>query len=61
MDILNGNTIIFTDLHCGLSGNKLSKLKICINACKSIIETANNNNVKMTMSSVQMNLDLVEF
>lgn len=46
MDTLTGNTIIFTDLHCGLSGNKLSKLKICINACKSIIETANNNNVK---------------
>jgi predicted MPP superfamily phosphohydrolase len=46
MDILTGNTIIFTDLHCGLSGNKLSKLKICINACNSIIKTANEKNVK---------------
>ena len=46
MDILNGNTIIFTDLHCGLAGNKLSKLKICVNACKSIIKSANENNVK---------------
>ena len=40
MDILQGNTIVFTDLHCGLAGNKASRLKICVNACKSIIKTA---------------------
>lgn len=46
MDILHGNTIIFTDLHCGLSGNKLSRLKICVSACKSIIKTAVSNKVE---------------
>lgn len=40
MDILQGKTIIFTDIHCGLSGNKLSRLKVCVNACKSVIKAA---------------------
>lgn len=45
MDVLQGKTIIFTDLHCGLSGNKLSRLKVCVNACKDIIKTANERGV----------------
>lgn len=34
---LNGKTLIFTDLHCGLAGNRLSRLKICANVVKEIV------------------------
>ena len=37
MDELQGKTIIFTDLHCGLAGNKLSRLNICVNVVKEIV------------------------
>lgn len=46
MDSLQGKTIIFTDLHCGLAGNKLSRLKICVEACKDIIKTAAGRGVE---------------
>lgn len=46
MDTLQGKTVIFTDLHCGLSGNKLSRLKICVDACKDIIKTANEHGAR---------------
>ena len=30
--------MIFTDLHCGLSGNKLSRLNICVKVVKEILD-----------------------
>lgn len=37
MDELNGKILIFSDLHCGLSGNKLSRLNICSDVVHAIV------------------------
>lgn len=37
MYVLNGKTLIFTDLHCGLAGNRLSRLNICVKTVKEIV------------------------
>lgn len=42
---LNGKTLIFTDLHCGLSGNKLSRLNICVKVVKEIVSAIREHGV----------------
>lgn len=46
MDSLTGNTIIFTDLHAGLSNNKVSRLNICVKVIKEILASVKKNNVE---------------
>ena len=43
---LEGKTIIFTDLHCGLAGNRLSRLNICVDVVHEIAEYAKKNGVR---------------
>lgn len=43
---LTGKTLIFTDLHCGLAGNKTSRLNICVNVVNEIAQAVANGNVK---------------
>ena len=46
METLTGKTIIFTDLHCGLAGNRLSRLEMCSAAVKGMVERAKSEGVK---------------
>jgi len=46
MEKLSGKTIIFTDLHCGLGGNKQTRLNICIKVIKEILAAVKENDVK---------------
>lgn len=46
MEKLTGKTIIFSDLHCGLSGNKVSRLNICVKVIKNIQDYAKRNGVQ---------------
>lgn len=46
MDELQGKTIIFTDLHCGLAGNRLSRLNICVNVVKEIVQATKREGVR---------------
>lgn len=46
MDELSGKTVIFTDLHCGLAGNRLSRLNICVNVVKEIVQTIKSEGVE---------------
>lgn len=36
---LNGKSLLFTDLHCGLSNNKTSRLNICIKVVKDMLNS----------------------
>lgn len=42
---LDGKTLIFTDLHCGLAGNKLSRLNICVQVVKEIVSAIKNEGI----------------
>ena len=42
---LTGKTLIFTDIHFGIRDNQQSRLKICINVIKNIIQFIEKNNV----------------
>lgn len=46
MQELNGKTLIFTDLHCGLAGNKISRLNICVKVVKEIVAAVKVHGVK---------------
>lgn len=46
MDKIEGKTLVFTDLHLGLAGNKLTKLKIAVQAVKEVIKYAKANDIK---------------
>lgn len=43
---LKGQTLIFSDIHCGLSGNKVSRLNICIKVIKEILNNIDLYNIK---------------
>lgn len=43
---LKGKSIIFTDLHCGLCGNRGSRLRICATVIKNIADAIERDNVK---------------
>lgn len=45
MDKITGKTLVFTDFHIGLAGNRESRLKICINVVKKIIERIKADNI----------------
>jgi len=46
MEKIVGKTIVFTDIHCGLSSNKESRLKICANVVISMLKYIKQHNVK---------------
>ena len=37
MEELKGNMLVFSDLHCGLAGNKASRLNICVRVVDEIV------------------------
>lgn len=43
---ITGKTLIFSDLHCGLSSNKVSKLNIVINVVKEILKYVKANKIE---------------
>ena len=43
---LTGETIIFTDLHCGLAGNRQSRLNICVNVIHEIAKRAKASRIR---------------
>ena len=46
MENINGKVLVFTDLHIGLSGNKVSRLNIVISVIKNILAYIKNNDIK---------------
>lgn len=45
MDKISGKTLIFTDIHCGLAGNKTSRLNICIMVVKEILKAVKDRGI----------------
>lgn len=43
---INGNTLIFSDMHCGLAGNKISRLNICIKVVKELLNNIDTYKVQ---------------
>lgn len=46
MTSFNGKTIVFSDMHCGLSGNKVSRLNICAKAVEEMTTFAEREGVE---------------
>lgn len=46
---IDGKVLVFTDLHLGLAGNKLSKLAIAIRAVKAILDYIKKNDIKAVL------------
>jgi DNA repair exonuclease SbcCD nuclease subunit len=44
--IINGKTLLFTDIHFGLKNNSTLKLKICVNVIKTLVETIKKNKIE---------------
>ena len=45
MTELHGKTLIFSDLHCGLAGNKISRLNICSQVIHSIVKAVSEKKI----------------
>ena len=46
MDKISGKTLIFTDIHCGLAGNKTSRLNICIMVVKEMLKAIKDRGIE---------------